>query len=152
MNQINSCGNRNDFVYGSLLFTNCGLAPGLVRAGGLASQQTRHLGGQNYAFADGHAKWYKGVEGVTATNQIATTKVYNGLTPFSNPNAVPAGVTANGTVSGQNPTFNVTFDLRGLLRYPNGLSVVMGNRLVETDSQLSIFASASRRSGSTHPF
>ncbi len=92
----NGCGNRNDSVYGSLTFNNCNNTAGFVRAGGLVNAQVRHLGGQNFTFADGHTKWYKGVEGLTdaQTSSIGTTKVYNPLTPFS--------------VSGQNPTFNLS--------------------------------------------
>ena len=42
----------------------------------------RHSGGANYAFADGHAKWAK------------NTVLYGAITPFS--------------ISGQNPTFNLS--------------------------------------------
>ena len=46
----------------------------------------RHLEGQNYAFCDGHVKWYKGLTGTKSA------VVYNARTPFS--------------TSGNNPTFN----------------------------------------------
>jgi prepilin-type N-terminal cleavage/methylation domain-containing protein/prepilin-type processing-associated H-X9-DG protein len=48
----------------------------------------RHLGGQNFSFTDGHVKWYKG-----ADDGFTSAVVYNALTP--------------GTMSKQNPTFNI---------------------------------------------
>jgi prepilin-type N-terminal cleavage/methylation domain-containing protein/prepilin-type processing-associated H-X9-DG protein len=49
---------------------------------------TRHLDGQNFAFADGHVKWYRG------TPDGKSTAVYSWNTPFS--------------VSGNNPTMNLS--------------------------------------------
>jgi prepilin-type N-terminal cleavage/methylation domain-containing protein/prepilin-type processing-associated H-X9-DG protein len=46
----------------------------------------RHLDGQNFAFCDGHVKWYKGID------DTHSAKVYNWATPFSS--------------SGDAPTFN----------------------------------------------
>jgi prepilin-type N-terminal cleavage/methylation domain-containing protein/prepilin-type processing-associated H-X9-DG protein len=67
---------------GLAVFAN-GASSATVRGSG---SSTRHLDGQNFAFADGHAKWYKG------TTNGKSTAVYNWITPFS--------------VSGNNPTFN----------------------------------------------
>lgn len=55
---------------------------------GTVGPSQRHLDGQNFAFTDGHVKWYKG----SATNKSAA--VYNALTP--------------GSTSGSGPTFNPT--------------------------------------------
>jgi prepilin-type N-terminal cleavage/methylation domain-containing protein/prepilin-type processing-associated H-X9-DG protein len=54
---------------------------------------TFHLEGVNFAFTDGHVKWYKGD---SATRTMAN--VYNSITPGS----------GTGVVSGNNPTFNIT--------------------------------------------
>jgi len=54
---------------------------------------TRHLDGTNFAFADGHVKWLKGVGGtVTATKDLSSV-VMNGLTKIDD--------------AGGNPTFAV---------------------------------------------
>jgi prepilin-type N-terminal cleavage/methylation domain-containing protein/prepilin-type processing-associated H-X9-DG protein len=50
----------------------------------------RHLDGQNYAFTDGHVKWYKSTKIDSTTAQ--SSSVYNAVTP--------------GSTSGSNPTFN----------------------------------------------
>ena len=55
-------------------------------AGDSAGPAQRHLDGQNYAFADGHVKWYRG-----ATSR-ASAVVWNAGTP--------------GSTSGSAPTFN----------------------------------------------
>ena len=73
--------------------TNC-VTQGFVSIGGLGGlgNQLRHLDGVNVAFADGHVKWYKGNEIATGAGSIGSSKMYNGITPF--------------TTSGQSPTFN----------------------------------------------
>ena len=48
-----------------------------------------HLNGQNFAFIDGHVKWYPSTQSGTTTT---SSKVYNYFTP--------------GTTSGSSPTFN----------------------------------------------
>lgn len=53
---------------------------------------TRHLGGANLLFVDGHVKWYKGREAGTNANRIFEN-VYNANTPFDQ--------------SGGNPTMRV---------------------------------------------
>ncbi len=53
----------------------------------LPEEAIRHLGGANMAFADGHAKWYKG-----NSDTGLMSNVYGAGTP--------------GSVSGNNPTFN----------------------------------------------
>lgn len=69
---------------------NCSSAepctPGLATFPSPAAQ--RHLDGQNFAFADGHVKWYKG------SSPTRSASVYNAVTP--------------GSTSGNNPTFNPT--------------------------------------------
>ena len=67
----------------------CGGGPGL--ATNLAGGGIRHLEGANYGFSDGHVKWYKNI------NSNASSKIYNGATPF----------TGAGVVSGNNPTFRL---------------------------------------------
>ena len=51
-----------------------------------AGAADRHLDGQNFAFCDGHVKWFK------AASTTQSAKVYNFATP--------------GSTSGSNPTFN----------------------------------------------
>ncbi len=48
----------------------------------------RHLDGQNFSFADGHVKWFKGA------NATTSAAVWNDITP--------------GSTSGSGPTFNLT--------------------------------------------
>jgi prepilin-type N-terminal cleavage/methylation domain-containing protein/prepilin-type processing-associated H-X9-DG protein len=71
--------------------TNCSAATPCTA--GLAilypASVVRHLDGANFAFADGHVKWYKG----NPANG-AMSNVYNAITP--------------GSTSGNNPTFNIT--------------------------------------------
>jgi len=66
------------------------VSPGLAIYAGTESQ--RHLDGINYAFADGHVKWYK------ATNFATSARVYNWWTTKAN---TPAAVGS--------PTFNPVF-------------------------------------------
>ena len=76
--------------------TTPGSARVIQRGGGLTNKPadtagvawTRHLEGCNFFFADGHAKWYKGNVGGTAS-----PKVYGVNVPFS--------------ISGDSPTFHV---------------------------------------------
>jgi prepilin-type N-terminal cleavage/methylation domain-containing protein/prepilin-type processing-associated H-X9-DG protein len=63
----------------------------------------RHLEGQNYAFCDGHVKWYKGA---TDTQSAA---VYNGCTPGVTGGAVDTvrmGACTIAGASGDSPTYN----------------------------------------------
>jgi len=79
--------------------TNCITWPASCHSGlatfpaGIA---TRHLSGQNVAFADGHAKWFKaeerGPDSVYNKEYSQSLSIYNGVTPAS--------------ISGQSPTFN----------------------------------------------
>lgn len=67
----------------------------IVSTFGLANGQNKHLEGQNFAFADGHVKWYKFV--VSSSGNIASgNRVYNFRTGFN--------------TSGTSPTFNATRD------------------------------------------
>jgi prepilin-type processing-associated H-X9-DG protein len=70
---------------------NCssGCTPALAYFRGGAQ---RHLDGQNFMFADGHVKWYKG------TTDRQSAAVYNVVTPGS----------GTGVVSGNSPTLNTT--------------------------------------------
>jgi prepilin-type N-terminal cleavage/methylation domain-containing protein/prepilin-type processing-associated H-X9-DG protein len=71
--------------------SQCGTtAAGLATTTAGAAQ--RHLDGANFAFCDGHVKWYKG----TSSTQHAS--VYNANTPGS----------GAGVVSGSNPTYNLS--------------------------------------------
>ena len=76
-------------VYSGTSGRNCGTT---TCTAGLATFPTpvaqRHLDGQNFAFADGHVKWYKGV------SPTQSASVYNAVTP--------------GSTSRNNPTFNPT--------------------------------------------
>lgn len=68
-----------------------------VDFGASSSGGIRHLEGQNFAFADGHVKWYAANATQTtayAENGYYSSKVYNGVTP--------------GSTSGSSPTFNPT--------------------------------------------
>ena len=71
--------------------TNCttGCTAGLAVLKGGAN---RHLEGANFAFTDGHVKWYKSA----ANSATQMANVYNVKTPSE----------GTGTVSGSNPTFN----------------------------------------------
>jgi prepilin-type N-terminal cleavage/methylation domain-containing protein/prepilin-type processing-associated H-X9-DG protein len=67
----------------------------------------RHLEGQNFAFCDGHVKWYKGDTGTKSAS------VYNACTPGSTDTqaAIPSNSlcsTTATTYSGSSPTFNIT--------------------------------------------
>lgn len=68
---------------------NCS-STGYASANGLGAGQQRHLGGQNFAFADGHVKWYPSIPGSSYT--VVSSKVHNVQVGFSS--------------SGQDPTFN----------------------------------------------
>ena len=77
------------------------VACGSTTANGLAvlpvNVATRHLDGSNFAFADGHVKWYAGVNnttrgGVANTSYSMSKSVYSASVP--------------GSVSGSSPTFN----------------------------------------------
>ncbi len=52
----------------------------------------RHFDGVNFAFADGHVKWYKGRRSPATTLQGYIESAYSACTP--------------GSISGNNPTFN----------------------------------------------
>ncbi len=71
---------------------NC-VSAGQLCTPGLATLSSgfglRHLDGINYAFVDGHVKWYKSQE---AAGVVRSTSVYNAVTPR--------------VTSKQNPTFN----------------------------------------------
>ena len=62
--------------------------------GGSARPHVIHLGGNNYAFADGHVKWYKGIESATASSDVASSIINNIATPFG--------------TSQNNPTFAIS--------------------------------------------
>jgi prepilin-type N-terminal cleavage/methylation domain-containing protein/prepilin-type processing-associated H-X9-DG protein len=63
--------------------------PGLATFDNVATNKaSRHLGGQNFLFSDGHVKWY-----ASAADGYTSTKVYNAITP--------------GSMSQNNPTYNV---------------------------------------------
>jgi prepilin-type N-terminal cleavage/methylation domain-containing protein/prepilin-type processing-associated H-X9-DG protein len=93
---------------------NAGATPVIAGTGGTRatfltesnnSPAQRHLDGQNFAFCDGHVKWYKGA----TAGQSAV--VYNGCTPGTAGGSVPVWTgtpttcTAGGA-SGNNPTYN----------------------------------------------
>ncbi|RYX80726.1 DUF1559 domain-containing protein [bacterium] len=62
----------------------------------------RHMDGINYAFCDGHVKWYKSV------NSTTSSAVYSYCTPSTLGGTVGAGCLTNSTlVSGSSPTFNL---------------------------------------------
>ena len=77
--------------------TLCGTTPGLATFG-FTNAAIRHLDGQNFAFADGHVKWYAGTAAVGTTTPGTSKAVYNALTPGS----------GSGVVSGSNPTYNIS--------------------------------------------
>ena len=100
----NGCGTNVSSTNNLPNFGNC---PGVgttppgpyVTTGGMGGGGTdawvRHLDGANFAFADGHVKWYKGANsGAAGANIIASTQVYNPRAGFS--------------TSKQSPTFNVS--------------------------------------------
>ena len=98
----------NSYESGCAKARNCtaGFATFATSANELDPAQ-RHLEGQNFAFCDGHVKWYKGD---TATRSAS---VYNACTPGSN--ATQAAIPSNSncavnatTYSGNSPTFNIT--------------------------------------------
>ncbi len=64
----------------------------------------RHLEGQNFAFCDGHVKWYKGANGSTST------AVYSICTRSAAGGSLIAQCPATDTApySGNSPTFNLT--------------------------------------------
>jgi prepilin-type N-terminal cleavage/methylation domain-containing protein/prepilin-type processing-associated H-X9-DG protein len=71
---------------------NCTSAQGAIND----APSTRHTGGANYAFADGHAKWTRpnmiwGASSTFTTGVITTNATYSGL-----------------GISGNDPTFNAT--------------------------------------------
>ena len=66
--------------------SNCS-GPGLVTQAGISVAQQRHLEGINLAFADSHVKWYKGTPTTSTPNtSIASSAIYNPLTPFTGTN------------------------------------------------------------------
>ena len=79
-------------------FTSCD-SSGLATVVGLGSSTADprphviHLGGNNYAFADGHVKWHRGNEDATASGAIASSKIYN--------------IKASFNLSQNNPTFAI---------------------------------------------
>ena len=76
--------------------TSCS-STGFANVGGLggsARPHVIHLGGNNYAFADGHVKWYKGIESATASSDVASSVIYDISTPFG--------------TSQNNPTFAIS--------------------------------------------
>jgi prepilin-type N-terminal cleavage/methylation domain-containing protein/prepilin-type processing-associated H-X9-DG protein len=86
-------GNGDSFAWTNGCADGVTCAPGFATfapVGDKAAQ--RHLDGQNFAFTDGHVKWYKGA---TPTQSAA---VYSWMTPSS----------GTGVVSGNSPTFNLT--------------------------------------------
>ena len=80
-NGCNGAGAAGSTRYDPVCTGGAGLATNLG-GGGIT-----HLEGANYAFADGHVKWFKN----SAAN--TTSKIYNGATTFD--------------VSGSNPTFRL---------------------------------------------
>lgn len=72
--------------WGCYLGASCVVSPYTVGPA-LNSAAGRHLDGENFAFTDGHVKWYK-----AAGTGPYLANVYNAITP--------------GTTSGNNPTFN----------------------------------------------
>lgn len=92
-NVQNGCGRSAGFEVARIY---CGTpGPGLANfrhPDGASNQPApgpahRHLEGQNFAFTDGHVKWYKG------SDQFTSAAVYNAGTPFS--------------TSGSSPTFRL---------------------------------------------
>jgi len=78
---------------------NCSQGTGCVAGNAIMphSAGIRHLDGQNFAFTDGHVKWYKGTEltrdaGGTTYTYSRSMVVYDVVTP--------------GSTSGNSPTFN----------------------------------------------
>ena len=87
--RANGCNGGGDYAIGASSFSRiepaCTAGPGL--ATNLLGGGYRHLEGANYGFADGHVKWIKNI------NNNASSKIYNGATPFA--------------TSGSNPTFRL---------------------------------------------
>ena len=80
-----------NYEWGCNVAAACSLFPaGPALIGNGLGANNRHLSGANFAFTDGHVKWYKSAG--DTSNYMAN--VYNSVTP--------------GTTSGNNPTFNPT--------------------------------------------
>ncbi|RYG57807.1 MAG: hypothetical protein EON56_01575, partial [Alphaproteobacteria bacterium] len=79
-----------------------GVSAHLATFGDLTAAQ-RHLDGQNFLFADGHVKWYKGASG------SQSAQVWSLCTPGSPGGALRAGCPAapSGPYSGTSPTFSL---------------------------------------------
>jgi prepilin-type processing-associated H-X9-DG protein len=78
----------------------CGAPAGIAKLYG-RDASVRHLGGSNFAFADGHVKWYKGIE--------PTSAEYNPATPYDGyaySEVVMNGNTTYAQANG-NPTFAI---------------------------------------------
>ena len=94
--RANGCNPSGSATLANPTTTNCtGIELATVNGLGGTTHTPRphvmHLGGNVYAFADGHVKWYKGSEGVTTGTAVASSVIYNFQAPF--------------TTSLNNPTF-----------------------------------------------
>jgi len=85
MNLDDSHYTSSSWTWGCALATQCTSAG---KAWSSTAAANRHLEGSNFAFADGHVKWYKSA----GSTSKYFANVYNSMTPLS--------------MSGNNPTFN----------------------------------------------
>lgn len=88
-NVLNGCGRTAGFEVAKIFCSNPGPGFANFRHPDASSNQptpgpaTRHLEGQNFAFCDGHVKWYKG------SDQFTSAAVYNAGTLFTTSSSSP---------------------------------------------------------------